>query len=179
MPLQSSGQISISDITNEIPTLIGDVSLYTLSTGNINIHSPSKPDGSAPHAMSEFFGYDHSYNPGTLIPGSDVVKATKFYWGDLCYSPMPLVYTINTPKVMIGTLVKNSNGTSISSTKLPGYLYYGSGYVAQIETNGIVSLLNNCETVGGEDPVGPIDGGGDDDGPVLGEPGRDDPFIGR
>ena len=173
MALQTSGQISISDITGEIPTIIGNVSLYTLSTGNINIQSPLRPDGSAPHAMSEFFGYDHSYNPGTLIPGSEIVKATKFYWGDLCYSVMPFAYSINTPKVVVGSTVKNSNGTSISSTLLPGYLYFGDSAVAQIETNGIVSQLLNCEEVGG-----PIDPGGPDGG-LTPAPGDDDPFIGR
>lgn len=171
MALQISGQISISDITGEIPTIIGNVSLYTLSTGNINFNSPLRPDGSAPHAMSEFYGYDHNYNPGTLIPGSDILSATKFYWGDLCYSAMPFVYSINTPKVAVGSLVKNSNGTSISSTLLPGYLYFGDSEVAQIETNGIVSLLLNCEKAA---PGGP--GGG-----LTPAPGEDpeDPFIGK
>lgn len=170
MALQTSGQISISDITGEIPTLIGNVSLYTLSTGNINIQSPLRPDGSAPHAMSEFFGYDHNYNPGTLIPGSDIASATKIYWGDLCYSAIVSTYSINTPKVMVGSLVKNSDGTSISSTKLPGYLYFGDAEVAQIETNGIVSQLLNCET--------DFDPGG---GGLTPAPGEDpeDPFIGK
>lgn len=173
MALQSSGQISISDITSEIPTLSGNVSLYTLSTGNINFQSPSKPDGSAPHAMSEFYGYDHNYQPGTLIPGSDVIKATKFYWGDLCYTNTPYTYLIDTPRVQIGTRVNNSNGTSITSTKLPGYLYFGDNEVAQIETNGAVSQLYNCDSMGGPGP-------GEPSGPGVGltpAPGDDDPFM--
>jgi hypothetical protein len=121
--------------------------------------------------MSEFYGYDHNYQPGTLIPGSDVIKATKFYWGDLCYSAMPYTYLIDTPKVVVGSTVRNSNGTSITSTKLPGYLYFGDNEVAQIETNGVVSLLNNCETMGG--PGEPGDGGIG----LTPAPGDDDPFM--
>lgn len=68
MPLQTSGQISISNIMSVIPTLDpsigGGVSLYTLSTGNINIQSPFRPDGDPPHAMSEFYGYDHTFTAG-------------------------------------------------------------------------------------------------------------------
>ena len=173
MALQTSGQISLSDIMGEIPSLINNVSLYTLSTGNINIQSPSRPDGSAPHAMSEFFGYDHAYSPGTLIPGTGIVVATKFYWPDLCYSVTNETWLLNTPKMAVGTLVKNSNGTSISTTSLPGYIGLADGKVAQIETNGICSLINDCETVG--DPGGggiglepaPGEGDGDDLGPGL------------
>ena len=44
-----------------------EASLTNMSTGNapdsLNTNSSSKPDGSTPHAMSEFFSYDHSASP--------------------------------------------------------------------------------------------------------------------
>lgn len=44
-----------------------EVSLEDMSTGNapdtLNTNSTSRPDGSPPHAMSEFFSYNHSATP--------------------------------------------------------------------------------------------------------------------
>lgn len=169
MPLQTSGQISISDIISEIPSLAGDVSLYTLSTANINSASSSRPDGVAPHAMSEFYGYDHNFNPYTLIPGTPIASATKTYWADLCYSPTMETYSIDTPKVMVGTTVLDQYGNALPATALPGYISFGDQYVAQVERSGAISLLNDCERMGGPGDGGigispaPGDDGGLDD----------------
>ena len=66
MALQSSGQIKISEIATEI---IGNsepnLSLRGLSGGtygaiNTNNAAADRPDGEPPHAMSEFYSYDHS-----------------------------------------------------------------------------------------------------------------------
>ena len=78
MTVPSSGTISLNSIYNELDdnTYPGsatnsNVSLTKLSTGGdppdepINQSSSSKPDGSTPHAMSEFHGYNH----GTAFPG--------------------------------------------------------------------------------------------------------------
>lgn len=62
MALQSSGAIKISQIKSEKSESFN--SLTTLSTNNINQNSASKPDGNTPHSMSEFYSYDHTYNPG-------------------------------------------------------------------------------------------------------------------
>lgn len=60
MALQTSGQISISDIAAEKGFLPFNTSLNTLSTTNINEDSVAKPNGGAPHSISEFYGYDHN-----------------------------------------------------------------------------------------------------------------------
>ena len=67
MALQSSGQISVSDILTELgldasnPNTafrsLHDGSLATINTAN---DAANRPDGSAPHAMSEFYSYDHN-----------------------------------------------------------------------------------------------------------------------
>jgi hypothetical protein len=59
MALQSSGQISLSNIASEKGLSLSDVSLNTLSTSDINQNSAVYPDGSQPHSISEFYGYDH------------------------------------------------------------------------------------------------------------------------
>lgn len=67
MALQSSGTIKISEINTELgrTSTTANTSLEDLSDGTyatINTANPSadRPDGSAPHAMSEFYSYNHS-----------------------------------------------------------------------------------------------------------------------
>ena len=63
MALTSSGQISMSDIRSELGDS-GSISLKEASDGtiaaiNTNNASADRPDESAPHAMTEFYSYDH------------------------------------------------------------------------------------------------------------------------
>jgi len=60
MALTASGQLSLGDIATEMGVSLSNVSLTTQSTTGINTNSTSKPDGSTPHAISEFYSYDHS-----------------------------------------------------------------------------------------------------------------------
>jgi len=66
MTLTSSGQISISDINGEFGrsgttanSSLEDLSDGTVATINTVNASSDRPDGSAPHAMTEFYSYDH------------------------------------------------------------------------------------------------------------------------
>jgi len=87
MTLQTNGAISISQINTEkgLSASASNSSLTTLSTSNINTASSSRPNQSTPHAMSEFYGYNHNaasgecyyvynYNPNTsgLISWTDI-----------------------------------------------------------------------------------------------------------
>lgn len=63
MALTASGQLSLGDIAIEMGVSPSNVSLTTQSTTSINTNSESKPDGSTPHAVSEFYSYDHSASP--------------------------------------------------------------------------------------------------------------------
>ena len=63
MSLTSSGQISMGDIRTELGDS-GSISLKeasdgTIATINTANDSADRPDGSAPHAMTEFYSYDH------------------------------------------------------------------------------------------------------------------------
>jgi len=62
MALQTSGQISMSNIANEKGETLSNVSLSTLSTTSINGDScnPTNPNNGAPYSTSEFYGYDHN-----------------------------------------------------------------------------------------------------------------------
>ena len=66
MSLTASGQISISDINGEFGrsgttanSSLEDLSDGTVATINTQNDSADRPDGSAPHAMTEFYSYDH------------------------------------------------------------------------------------------------------------------------
>ena len=63
MSLTASGQISMSDIRTELGDS-GSISLKeasdgTIATINTQNDSADRPDGNAPHAMTEFYNYDH------------------------------------------------------------------------------------------------------------------------
>jgi hypothetical protein len=60
MALPASGPLSLGDIATEMGVSLSNVSLTTQSTTGINQNSPSKPNGVAPHFISEFYGYDQS-----------------------------------------------------------------------------------------------------------------------
>jgi hypothetical protein len=73
MTITGSGAISMSDIRTELGDS-GAISLKeasdgTIATINTANDAANRPDGSAPHAMSEFYSYDHS--------------ATSAVWGTL------------------------------------------------------------------------------------------------
>ena len=67
MALQTSGPISVAKILTEAGVASGTTAaLAQLATGaifTINQNSASKPDGTAPHSLSEWYGYDHSATP--------------------------------------------------------------------------------------------------------------------
>ena len=67
MALTSSGQIKISEINTEFGrtsntanSSLEDLSDGTVATINTLNASADRPDGAAPHAMSEFYSYNHS-----------------------------------------------------------------------------------------------------------------------
>lgn len=62
MALQTSGQISLSNIAGEKSVSLSNVSLLSLSTTSINTDgcNPTNPNNGAPHSIGEFYGYDHN-----------------------------------------------------------------------------------------------------------------------
>ena len=66
MALQSSGQISLSNIATEKGASTSHISLANMNL-SINSASPSQPNTATPHAMSEWYGYDHTYSAGVSV----------------------------------------------------------------------------------------------------------------
>jgi len=75
MTLPSSGQISIGDIVTEKSLAQGNDSLQSLSATNINQNSTNKPDGVAPHSISEFYGYNHNATAGLTSYQSSTLQS--------------------------------------------------------------------------------------------------------
>jgi hypothetical protein len=77
MALQSSGQIKMSELNIEFQLQetrrlsLKDASDGTASTINTANASSDRPDGAAPHAISEFYSYDHS---------ASSVTDSDYYW---------------------------------------------------------------------------------------------------
>lgn len=60
MTLQASGQISINQIRLEMGEVGGNYSLTALSTiPKLNAATTPRPNNAAPHAMAEFYSYNH------------------------------------------------------------------------------------------------------------------------
>jgi len=83
MALPSSGAISIDDINIEFGLSSGrTASLQDFATGafgSINTRSPSYPNSTTPHSMSEWYGYDHNYDRYYWL--GDGVNDTMRYTG--------------------------------------------------------------------------------------------------
>jgi len=114
MAIVAGGQIKISDINAEkgLSPTAANSSLASLSSTGINPDSPSKPDGSVPHAMSEFYSYDHTYvlstptpTPSPTLCYSSTISVTtrqetaeaacSAFTGVTLYVSGPEVYSIN------------------------------------------------------------------------------------
>jgi len=126
MALTSSGQISINDIYTElgedgpINWSLKEASDGTVATINTDNASGNRPDGSAPHAMTEFYSYDHdlvtagftSWNAGTQAIGSNP-GGTSYYNRSIPFlgftnDVIDVYYTLNSGLVRGGLSVATS-----------------------------------------------------------------------
>ena len=82
MALQKSGQISLSNIASEKGVSLSNLSLQAESTLRINRMSLLKPDETAPHGISEFYGYNHIFEPAPMLTSfatsETMLKANAF-----------------------------------------------------------------------------------------------------
>ena len=171
MALQLSGQISLSNITSEMGILNSNVSLSDLSThSTLNDQSPQKPNESQPHAMSEFFAYDHSYSSLKPLMGGAENPTFSGKWFDFCNEDTKSFYYHDGNKDLPMT------GDNIYRNDRGAYYLVGNSHIAiahpeSMETYvvttdlGEVIDINSCEGIGGD----PKD-------PGLEGPGEDDPF---
>ena len=101
MAVPHSGELSLQGISKEMlqndynyANNTTNVSLGAMSLSpspyTINTASASKPDGAAPHTMSEFYGYDNDAISSTAYTGS--VKGASY---NACFFPNNTTYYHN------------------------------------------------------------------------------------
>lgn len=177
-------ELELNDYNNSIP--IGTyqqyyatpISLGNMSTGGggfdpINTNSPNRPNGLVSHAMSEFVGYDHDYNPGTtpqvstslcrwsckVLPGEFLLNGqvntstsghatTEYGFVYSTFSSNPVIGGTGVTKVVVG--LSNYNGFysySTSNVMVPcccGSIDY---YVKAYAINSVGTAYGSISTV--------------------------------
>jgi len=166
MAVPSSGELSLKGIVNEIDdndytsnTLPGPWSLIEASDGtqdtiNTNNDSSDRPDGSAPHAMSEFYSYNHDEAPA-WNNNTDWYSAAinTTFWNS--YAKFRIDFGYNSSWNGSGTVNEveswgvdssiMSSGATVASTSTttPGYIVCdGSGDFANSWGNNMTNLTN-------------------------------------
>jgi len=142
MALPASGQISINDIyietgnENELNASLKNISDGTFVTINTVNPAANRPDGVAPHAMSEFYSYDHdltssswgsSWSAGnqTIVanPGTTSYFNRSITFSGFTSDVIDVYFTVNSGVVRGGLSV----ATSTSAFPTNSATYYGVG----------------------------------------------------
>lgn len=156
MPLQASGQITISNINSELGLSNADSSLAALSAAANNsdpCNTGSLPgSNAAPHAMSEFYSYDHSCTSGPSLIACNIVGPYGMpdeacaMGPEECAFGSYVVYTDGAsccPEIT-NTYYQNSAGT----IPLPAGWYYAcdceSPYTFNIDDGGTIIDSASC-----------------------------------
>ena len=158
MALPSSGQISINDIytetgnENELNASLKDISDGTFVTINTGNAAANRPDGSAPHAMSEFYSYDHdltntsygTWSAGNISIGSNP-GGTNYYNRSITFSgftndAIDIYYTTNSGVVRGGLTVATSTSGFPSNSATYRLVTGSTGQFANVTINGSGTL---------------------------------------
>ncbi|CAA9199034.1 hypothetical protein FLACOL7796_02539 [Flavobacterium collinsii] len=154
MELPLNGPITMNQINSAFDKPSGStISLYSASTGGlgaINTDSPYRPDGSAPHAMSEFRGYNTAAIPPSIVITGFSGGYLYFTISGTGYNPSTL--TISTRTGTAGGPATNSHGSS-TSPRFVGIPSTDSWY--QILDLSIRGLFSNTFFVSGLDTTAP------------------------
>lgn len=108
MPINSSGPISVGNICNQKGIPLNSTSLTTLSTTNINNYSPAKPNGIAPHSLSEFYSYDHAATAPSIT-------ITGYSSGNLYFTVSGTDYSPSSLTIKTSTISSSGPWTSITA----------------------------------------------------------------
>jgi len=160
MALPASGQISINDIytetgnENELNASLKDISDGTFVTINTANPAANRPDQSAPHAMSEFYSYDHdltssswggSWSAGTVSIGSNP-GSTSYYNRSITFTGftsdvIDVYYTLNSGVVRGGLSVATSTSAFPNNSATYYTVNSGTGnFTTNISINGSGTL---------------------------------------
>lgn len=121
MTLQASGQISFADINVELGrTATTQIGIYQAETGvyaTINTASSSRPNGTTPCSINEWYGYNHAAATSTTTTTTTTLcPSTAVSWS-------------------------NTGGTSLTSNITAcGYSTYPNTYYVVRQTSGVTSI---------------------------------------
>ena len=164
MAVPSSGALSLFGIANEIDdedytsdSFQGPISLEHFSTGgeatiNTANASDDRPDGNTPHSMSEWYAYEHEFNPFSSVIANFTISAaigslptTVLKTFTLANGASALTALIASPDTARGTL-----SLSVSISGDPGSGGTGNsatGYVAEGTTLSYSPTYSSSNTV--------------------------------
>ena len=144
MALPASGQITLGEIhaelddENPINGSLKEASDGTVATINTANASANRPDGSAPHSMSEFYSYNHdasssswggSWNAGNWSiernPGTTSYLNRSITFSGMTTDPIDVYYSLNSGTVRGGLSVAVS--TSAFPSNSATFTTVGSG----------------------------------------------------
>ena len=208
MALPTSGQISISAIGLDMGILAQNISLNTLSTVNLNAFSASGPDGLAPHAISEFYGYDHSASSGLhkFLGSNAIPQKTLVDTACTMYKASNDFYSnSSTPQISVGdfvyadstgkTPIAEGNYHVIQGIEAIAAAAVNFNLLISLDANGRIESITSCELLNpGEGGIKPIDGLDPGiitdpgtviigkptlDPGIITDPGFEDPLAGR
>lgn len=142
MAVPSSGQLSLASIRGELEnntyfpytataTRLLHASNGTYGTINTNNAVADRPDGASPHAMSEFYNYDHDKAPPGAVPGVVTFQSSFSCSGGGQLSMSGNVSNNTTPATEYGFVYSSMNTTPT---------------IGQFGTTKLVSGTNNYST---------------------------------
>jgi hypothetical protein len=129
MPLQGSGQISVSDVNNEFGiSATTEHSFDDAQTGagsfnslNNSINS-NRPDGNMPHQLSEWYDYNHNYNPQNIQNTQQQQNIQNIQ----AYQQQQQQYVVQNTCVVSGQTVRLASGLKIAIDRIqPGDMLLG------------------------------------------------------
>ena len=113
MPLPPSGQLSMNDIRVELgvpsqaPMSLQAASIGTY--GTINVCSVSRPNGSAPYAISEWYGYCHACTCTPTLTPTPTLTSTPTLTPTSTPTPTPTTSSVVSYAFCLGYNVSNCN----------------------------------------------------------------------
>ena len=155
MAVPASGELSLRAIRNELSannysgtSQFANVSLNSMSVGtngtiNTNNASADRPNGSAPHNMSEFYSYDHDATAAVTYTSFAATGPITSYGATPCGQTAALETLYHDGSGTLPTVNDNVYGDSAGNTDARdgGWLVFSQYFIT---SQGEVTEFGNC-----------------------------------